>query len=330
VAPQQAIPTKALMCETFRFRFGDVTEDTVDVVSKRLYFRRPRKCYEAWRNGTLKHMGFTVGLHPMEDVMHIHSWVQVHILLAGKAPTEFYPLPRQVERPPEFVPGRIYPVYGPEIGGGRDMGVLCVCPNGLNCWALKMLGDDETMCFELTHLSHVIYEFALTAAPLVFRPNAVLDCDDYGLGVIQDRAEVVIPITQKGLTQIMQVESRQYLGWDGKYHVHTLDSEDLRGMEFTSAHTRLLPLGTHMVVPLHKMPPDTKIPSNFTHVKGWLRYADEYDEADPCKIYVAFRVGKSENDMQDVDVIPFSPVSCEEFDKCIVSPDKIANFIFDE
>jgi hypothetical protein len=184
-APQQAVPSAALLCESFKYRYGKVTEDLFPVTSPRDYFMRKRKCYHAWREGEVGQMGSVIGAHPLEDVMHIHAWVQIHIMHCGTRPKTFYHIPEFAPRGAELVPGRIYPVLGSE-----ETGVICVCPQGLS-FVLLQIEDGDNVALPLDRWQQALKIRDLSVGPLIFRRHAVVVTDDHGLAVLQEQDELV-------------------------------------------------------------------------------------------------------------------------------------------
>ena len=126
IAPQQVIPTMGLVSEVFQFRNEEVADDMVEVTCHRDYFLRGRKCANAWRKGRITELACTMGPHPLEDVIHIHAWMQKHIEHCGRPPSQFYIMPARHMRHAELVPDRVYPVA---TADGNN-GVVCVFPKG--------------------------------------------------------------------------------------------------------------------------------------------------------------------------------------------------------
>jgi hypothetical protein len=309
--PQQAIPSKALICETFCYRYGEVAADKLEVNCTREYFFRPRACFSAWRHGKIKELNCLVGNHPMEDVIHIHAWVQLHYMHMGKLPSHFYFMPGMVPRSAELVPGRIYPF----VSHSGEFGVIQLCPGGRS-FAVLCMGDyhPQAICIE-SWQSHVM-ELKIQVAPLVYRMGAVIRDPDGHLRVLSPQVTVELPPQVQGF--VPKFESRvhlnapliNYLNYDGNYTL-----SDGSEVHWTQAHSSLVALGAHVVVRkdiVQRGLSNTKVPhGNHTHVKGWLRYRDECDPAGTTdSIYIAFRVASQNNEMEDVCVLPIDEEHC--------------------
>jgi hypothetical protein len=311
-APQQAVPSAALLCESFKYRYGKVTEDLFPVTSPRDYFMRKRKCYHAWREGEVGQMGSVIGAHPLEDVLHIHAWVQIHIMHCGTRPKTFYHIPEFAPRGAELVPGRIYPVLGSE-----ETGVICVCPQGLS-FVLLQIEDGDNVALPLDRWQQALKIRDLSVGPLIFRRHAVVVTDDLGLAVLQEQDELVgrsaelAGFKPEYNTVIHKTEKRNFLDCDGNYLL--LNEEGTFRMHWREVHCRLLALGTHIaVLKMHVRLTRHSFPrGNEAYVVGWLRYPDACDEGDghnDC-VYVAFRVATRPQDFDDVVVIPIQIQHC--------------------
>jgi hypothetical protein len=316
LAPQQAIPSCALLCETFQFRFGEVAEDVFPVVTTRDYFFRNRKCFSAWRKGVLGQMASVLGAHPIEDVMHMHAWIQMHITHCGKQPREFYYMPRMVPRGAELVPGRIYPVLGENAEeGGDGYGIVCVCPEGM-AFCLLQLASGDAFALPLDRWQQELQNRGLCVGPLIFRKHAVVRLPDAGLGIIQEQGE--LPARALFLdgwersysTQIHQVQKRNFLNCEGEYSV--LCQDGCIFMQWREVHKYLLPLGTHVAVLKIHLPGRRFPPGIETYVSGWLRYPEDFDDGDGAndRVYVAFRIAGRAQDFDDIIIVPMCMRLC--------------------
>ena len=309
LVPQQAIPSCSLLCETFQYRYDEVTEDLFPVRTGRDYFLRNRKCFSAWRNGRLSQFASIIGAHPLEDVLHIHAWVQMHVSHCGKLPTHFYFMPRLCPRGAELVPGRIYPVLGEPRNGESERGVICVCPEGLS-FALLQMDDGTGTALPLDRWQQELQNRSLCVAPLVFRRHAVVRIGEDGLGVLQEqeqmvgRADALVGWNESYNTAIHTVEERNFLDCEGDYVVLTHESQS--PMRWEEVHTLLMPLGAHVAVQKANLP-GRKFPAgDKTYVCGWLRYPEDFDEGNrnnAC-IYVAFRIAERPSDFDDIVIVP--------------------------
>ena len=314
--PQQAVPTMSLMCETFAYSYGEVASDAVRVRSKRDYFFRPRVCFGAWRHGRIKELNCLVGAHPLEDVIHIHAWVQLHLMHMGQLPSHFYFMPGMVPRSPELVPGRIYAL----MSESEHTGVLCLCPEGRSYGYVQMAGcDPEAVALE--SWQQALRAMRLQVAPLVHRRGAVVKLDDGALRVLVPQKLDKPPATRHWkpayeLVMHPDLQDHNYLDYLGQYALANDDS-----MDWNEAHDRLITLGTHVVVKkecvqaLITREMGVRMPrGEYTHVKGWLRYPEDCDvQGRVDSIYVAFRVASAVVELEDVCVLPIGQDDCTLF-----------------
>lgn len=312
--PQQAIPTTTLLCETFTYKYGEVVGEYADIVTKREYFWRPRVCYGAWRQGSVRDLNCVIGAHPMEDVIHIHAWVQLHLMHVGKLPAQFYHMPGGVPRGAELVPGRIYPVLGSKGG----VGTVCVCPGG-RAFVLVHMDGFRPRALHLETWQNYMHCMGMQLAPLIFRSNAAIRNDDGTLAALLKRkvpSPLDIDDMEDNFKTIIHcdVGPDNFLDWSGNY----MSSSDDEPIPWRDAHSRLVKLGAHVVVDRdvvkEALKGEARMPQGrYTHVEGWLRYRECCDEAseDPSALYVAFRVSAQPNECEDVWVAPFAAAHCK-------------------
>ena len=330
-APRQAVPSCALMCETFQYRYGEVTEDLFPVLSDREYFARKRKCCTAWRKGVLGEMANVIGAHPLEDVIHIHAWVQQHVTLCGDLPKKFYFMPSLVPRGAELVPGRIYPL----LRGDEECGVVCVCPEGLS-FALVQMDDGTGTAVPLDRWQQHLQNNLLAVAPLIYRKHAVIQLQE-SLGLLMEQSELHGRCAElegwkdEFNTPIHVTEKRNFLNCKGEYHVLADGCSNM--MAWQDVHERLLPLGTHMVLLKTHMPeadPPHRFPAgNQQYVSGWLRYPDDCDEGSNAvgAVYVAFRVAEREQDFKSLVVLPIGIEHCRALKGSDVRADDVVDYL---
>jgi hypothetical protein len=305
--PQQAVPSKSLLCETFCYSYGEVAGDAVRVECNKDYFFRPRICFSAWRHGKIKELNCLVGNHPLEDVIHIHAWVQLHYMHMGRLPSYFYFLPGMVPRSAELVPGCVYPVKRSD----NLSGIVCVCPGGRTCAIIQMHGYlMEAMNLEKWQSTAVA--MGIQVGPLISRKGGVIRMDDGTLEVLVPQMDVDIPDSindwKPEFSQILHPENSKtnYLNYSGNYTLF-----DGQQIAWEEAHDKLVALGTHVLVAKENIE-RVRVPrGDHTHVKGWLRYPDECDEqGDSKSVFIAFRVASQHNEMEDVCVLPLSSELC--------------------
>lgn len=322
-APIQAVPSIVLLCETFKTQYGDVVGDVFSVPTNKCYFFRHRIDYAAWKTGLSKD-ACIVQNHPIEDVLHMHSWVQVHYTLIGSLPKKFYYIPQAVQRPPELVPGRIYPIICYEEGTTVLLdGLIQISPNGRSFVLISLIFQDRerremAVNIDLLALSHMNMNFQV--GPLISRKHAVI-LQEGKLYLLQKQPTRDMKTLMETLelrpehldTMFPDAEVCCYLNYKGYYKLHNGAK-----LHWTLAHDCLLPLGTHFAVELshfnktldffhlkNKVPTSKDKPENF--VMGWLRYPDECDlcYGDETKIFLSFRVAAYPTDFDEILVIPF-------------------------
>jgi hypothetical protein len=317
--PMQAVPSKAILCETFKTQYGEVVGDIFSVTCNRDYFFRHRLDFNAWKTGVSKDAKI-VANHPLEDVIHIHAWVQVHYMLVGVLPTKFYYIPLALQRPPELVPGRIYPLIC------EDMieGTVRVAPNGKSHTHFRYNYDDKEKEDKAISVDWMALYFSLTQvqiAPLIYRKHAVVVLPDKSFHILQPQqndANDYLPDSElcetgkHAFKMYPDIESENYLNVRGEYW---LGGDTF--LHWKLAEEYLLPLGTHLAIYTialwefisannlkYKLPP-----GDFNYAVGWLRYPDECDinYGDNNFVFIAIRVASFEQDFDDVLIVSIKP-----------------------
>jgi hypothetical protein len=254
-----------------------------------------------------------LGPHPLEDVMHMHSWFQTHLAHCGRPSDEFYVIPARLIRGAEVVPGRIYPVAG--LAG--ETGTVWVCPGGYNFALLTVDGVEAAV--PMCNWQQELEIRDLNVAPLVFRKHAVVYMQG-ALFVLQERPADFDPDRFAHLPHFCRVRPdmpRNFLTLQGEY-LGLADDGGTVSIPWHLAHSRLLPLGAHIAV--HKSSFDRSYAqlhvatdTGADHVVGWLRYPDAGEPDDPAHIFIAFRKiarnSTRRNEIEDVDVLGF-PIAC--------------------
>lgn len=339
-SPNQMIPSKVLLCETFKTKYGEVVGDVFTINSNKQYIYRHRIDFNAWKHGLTKDACILQN-HPLEDIIHLHAWIQVHYTLIGSFPKKFYHVHGAVSRLPELVPGRIYPTVASD--GSRIVdGVLCCAPNGYSYVYHKVFYDDAEPKYDvmgLDLLPMLLSSMEVQPGPLICRDNAVMykNGDLYlfkkrYVDMSLETIEMNVHLEDKfKYLMYPDVQHQQlYMCAKGEYMCETLKQViDENGklitqketcfVNWVDAHECLLPLGTHMVIEFSTLEDKLlllslkhTIPLRTTgekprHVLGWLRYPDECDVGygDDSKIFVAFRVATYSSDFDDVLILPF-------------------------
>jgi hypothetical protein len=275
-----------------------------------------------------------LGSHPIEDVMHLGSWIQLFTILhSGIQPTTFQAFPNYNGRPPELVCGRTYPLLGvnPEI-----QGTICLCPDNRSDAALITIrSDPEADVWNIIPLFDVqlwherIKEMDLMVAPLVFRHYAVFrDASHSGsapyvavdFGTHQtppyDVSRYPVDISNTNPVQ------PQFLDSHACYTLMKSPAERLT-VPFMEAHENLLPIGTFILVEndsIHQF----GLGCSKHWIRGSLRYPDEVlaeDNSDDSqlRIYVTVRIRTRPGEEDEVRVVYAPPTSCRIFSEMRVT-----------
>ena len=271
-----------------------------------------------------------LGAHPLEDVMHLGSWIQLYTILhCGARPDAFQCFPDYNGRPPELVRGRTYPLLGLDPD---EVGTVCLCPEGKGDVAritLGRAGEDGSAWqvepyFDIRKWYVRVKQLKMMVAPLVFRHYAVFrhpsrhetrpvvavdfvpedplpvpNADDYNV----DTADP-IPVT------------RQFLNHRGRYTLASTPNTRTE-VPFTEAHALLLPIGTFILVEsaaVHQF----GLGSPKRWIRGSLRYPDEEIESDAgdeaqLRVYVTVRIRTRPGEEQEVKVVYAPPTRCKVF-----------------
>lgn len=310
MAVQQAVPG-GVLSHMFESEFGSVIPSHIRPKCRRHYMARSRKDIGAWMNGRSTELCGFLEVHPIEDVMHVGSWL--HYAHLFKCNDAFSAQPFPPLRSLELVPGRNYPFQSIEHGDA----VMCISPRGQNhVLFCESVGVTRFLSFLDWNL-YVVFERGYQIAPLVFRPNAVVYTSDSRLGVLlpwdSESTEDGVPLEAPERCQrdvVHTVLPYNYLNFKGDYKV-LLDTDVCVSMHWSDVHSILLPLGTYLFV---RRTERMQTPRPCEWVRGWLRYADESsDEAEdnqPRHVYVAFRVAKSKDAFDDTSIKGFPIEDC--------------------
>ena len=331
--PQQAVPSMSLVLETFTFKQGEVISDSVSFRTKRQYFFRPQICYKAWKSGEIQELNRVIGNLPLEDTVHIHAWVQVHTTLVRKPPQYFYYIPMRTYRPPELVPGRIYPLKGER---GRD-GVICLCPEGYDCAVIR-IGQAEMEVIDLKMWTKRLNDLGMQVGPLVFRMHAAVEKgDSIGVLVPTDPQIPMDEVRSQRKKIHKGIEVANFLRWDGYYAVYFDDlgedgkkdpEKEFHGMHWDETHKNVVVLGHHIRVSRDDLVEQTGITSNriqASYVVGWLRFPDDCHQVlSDRSVWVAFRLASPANlECEDVVILELHPSLC----KCVSNLDGAVDYI---
>ena len=331
-APLQSTPAQQMVYESFRHVDDDVLPLRTFVSAKRPeYFVRTINDHGALEYGVATELPAMLGPHPIEDVMHLGSWIQLYTIMhAGSKPSHFERFPEYNGRPPEMVCGRTYPL----VSDSPDVtGTLTLAPdNRLDAFRLvvvTMTASGQRMC-EVRQLmdirewfKKVVVELKFMVAPLVFRRHALFRNHDTLSGCPSVAINFATPAPPPEIAGSSSASRfprhdhhhavnsvRQFLSHSANYVLaqgrgrHAI-------VHFADAHERLVPLGTFVLI----------FGANIGHfgiscTKRWLRGSLRYpedtvpdDDEHQYHVYVAVRVRTRGGDVT-VRIIHVQVESC--------------------
>jgi len=313
-APLQSTPAQQMVYESFRHVNDDVLPLRTFVSSKRPeYFVRTINDHGALEYGVATELPAMLGAHPIEDVMHLGSWIQLYTILHGGAkPVLFERFPEYNGRPPELVCGRTYPLVSdsPEVTGtitlapdnryeAFRMVVVTMTPDGQRCCEVRQLMDLEDW------FKKVVVEWKFMVAPLVFRRHALFRNHEIASGVpfVAINFATPAPPPEVGVSSRFPrrdhaVSIRQFLSHSGNYVLaQGRGRHDV--VHFTDAHERLVPLGTFILVFVPTIG-HFGISCAKRWLRGSLRYPEDAgpdDDEHQYHVYVAIRVKNRGGDL---------------------------------
>jgi hypothetical protein len=285
-------------------------------------------------NGIASELPAMLGPHPLEDIMHLASWIQLYTILhAGTKPSEFECFPDYNGRPPELVFGRTYPLLS---CNSAHVGTICVGPDGRTDAAKLTSNTDPAQqawttppLFDVRRWFKTIRDQGFMVAPLVFRHYAVfkdsLHPGTAPLVAVDFRTQLPGPCDVSRFpvdTGNPVPAERQFLSTHGNYMLAKSLAE-IHTTPFVDAHANLLPIGTFMLV-------DSRAIQQFgiggpkQWVRGSLRYPDEAldgDESDEAQIrvYVTIKIRTRPGEDLQVRVVYAIPTDCRVFSEMRVT-----------
>jgi len=339
-APVQSVPAQQLVYESYRHVNDDVLPLRTLVSAKRPeYFVRTINDHGALEYGLATELPAMLGPHPLEDVMHLGSWIQLYTILnAGAKPTRFECLPEYNGRPPELVCGRNYPLISENSG---ITGTLCLGPEGRTGAFRMVISTLQPSSGAWQHeiqplmdirewVRHVIVLGKFMVAPLVFRRHAVFRNynDPAGIPYVAVNFSTACIRDDNSYPQFPRHENvgaiRQFLGYNGEY-VLAQGRARHENIHFTDAHERLLPLGTFIILEKQAIY-QFGISCSKAWLKGSLRYpedAEPDEDSHQYHIYVAVRVKTRTGDFI-VRVIHAQAENCRIMEGCGIRPTDIS------
>lgn len=305
-APLQSAPAQQMVGESFRHVNDDVLPLRTPISAKRPeYFVRTINDHGALDYGCATELPAMLGPHPMEDVMHLGSWIQLYsILNTGAKPSKFECFPNYNGRPPELVCGRVYPLLSMDEG---KHGTLCLAPDGrsgsFRMVTTKVLasGVYESQIQPLMDIKNwfdfVITQSRFMVAPLVFRRHAIFWDIDHRTGhplvainfetegAPESDSNAIFP-RHEGAPVV-----RQFLSFTGHYTLGCCRGVNRR-VHFTEAHERLVPLGAFLLIRTNAIG-HFGLGSAKDWIRGSLRYPDDIEPTDDdhqFHVYCTLRV----------------------------------------
>ena len=296
---RQQVPSN-LLAHSFEYEYGHVVPSLVEFAPTRHYMMRSRTDMDAWMRGQTSELVGNFGTHCIEDVLHISGYVHLaNMMGVGKT---FEAQPFGALRPPELVPGRIYPMKS----ASRGSATICICPRGEN----HVLVHEERYGSSIYSLAgwsvDVLCHMGYQVAPLIFRPNAAI-CIGEKVSVLKPFVEgqfdgVQIEVSSVQSEAIRSVEKYNYLNAQGYYNVLGFGL-----MRWETVHESLLALGSWIYVSgIHHRGLEGS-----ERVRGWLRYQDEADsDIDENAVYVAFRIARNIEGFDCTAILAIEPAEC--------------------
>jgi hypothetical protein len=292
-APIQSIPAGVSVYESYIHAHEEVVPLHSSVGKRPEYFVRTINDHCAMVNGEASELPAVLGPHPPEDVMHLGSWIQLHTILHnGNKPSMFECLPDYNGRPPELVMCRRYPLLG-----ANTLGTIILNSTGT---AHVTISEDEENWENLPPVDvrgwwKFLCERQLMVAPLVFRHHAVFRPDS--------------PDAPPWVSMRFE-DSGQFLNHTGEYLL-ARSADETEPVSFLEAHSRLLPLGTHILIrreALHAY----GMTCSAHWIIGCLRYPEsDASETDSLhKVFVVIRLKESLVRDVHVAVVSANPIDC--------------------
>jgi hypothetical protein len=317
-APIQATPAQSVLHESFHHSNNEVIPLRASTGARPAYFVRSINDVSAINSGVGSELPPVLGPHPLEDVMHLGSWIQLYsILHAGSKPSVFQTFPLYNGRPPELVRGRVYPLLG--IGESERRGTICLCPNRRRGARIRLTGREGFSCnlmFSLDSWYQKLCELEVMVAPLIFRNHAVFrDPRRQNVWVSScNHSEALKEAENEHEFQVLDEDEvwlveNQFVDSDGQYTLLRGPGE-MQRVKFEEAHLRLVPIGTFILVNCRALG-TFGLASNREWVRASIRYPDEGivgAEIFPHRVYFAVYV--RERNTTQVRIICVDPNQC--------------------
>lgn len=292
------------------------------------YFVRTINDSGALECGVSSELPAMLGAHPLEDVMHLGSWIQLYTILhSGGRPETFQCFPDYNGRPPELVRGRTYPLLGLDPA---QIGTICLCPEGKGDAARITVGPASGGMWHVEPYFDIrlwftrIQELKMMVAPLVFRHYAVFRNvsrqDQHPLVAVDFAPDIPFPVQNASEFQADASDPipipRQFVNHRGMYTLASTRTS-MSEVSFMDAHELLLPIGTFMLVETTAIQ-QFGLGSPKRWIRGCLRYPDEQIEQNAgddaqLRVYITIRIRTRPGDEQEVKVVYAPPKACRVF-----------------
>ena len=298
-APIQSLPAGVSVFESFRHVHEEVLPLHLEASPRPEYFVRTINDHCALETGVASELPAVLGNHPPEDVMHLGSWIQLHsILHNGSKPEIFQYFPLYNGRPPELVMDRRYPL----VGSKTVLGTLMLQPGSAHLTTTDSEIENGRWNVmppvELSKWWTTCCDLEVMVGPLIFRHHAVFR----GEGGTDRPPVVVLPH-----------DDGQFLNLMGEYLLAGT-CDNIESVDFLEAHSRLLPIGSHLFVRERALRP-FGIKSLQAWVLVCIRYPNEdfapyQSNEDRCQVY--FTVLVKDNPRKEVymRVAHAAPMDC--------------------
>jgi hypothetical protein len=314
-APIQSTPAQSVLHESFHHCDNEVVPLRASTGTRPEYFVRSINDVSAINNGVGSELPPVLGPHPLEDVMHLGSWIQLFsILHAGSKPSAFETFPLYNGRPPELVRGRTYPLQGLPDSGKK--GTICLCPGRRRGARIHVMGSESSCTmYELDSWYKKLCEEEMMVAPLIFRHHAVFrDQGRSGVWVSSCGNEEAsreadnehdFPVLDEDAVWLVE---KQFLDIDGLYTL--MRGDESYSLDFVAAHERLVPIGTFILVKSSALGA-FGLASNREWIRASIRYPDEgIVGADVFAHRVYFAVKVRERNFSHVRIVCVDPNQC--------------------
>jgi len=298
--PQQTSPAGNVVLESFQHVHDEVLPLQMATSPRPEYFVRTVKDHGALESGVASELPAIVGAHPLEDVIHLGAWIQLHTIIHnGVGPKEFCAFEGYNGRPPELVLGRRYPLV---CAQQRVKGTLQLSGTVARITLSEDDGDwEEQPPVPLEQWWTHLRAQELMVAPLVFRRHAAF----MPLETDEDCAAPWVAINYTD-------DERQFLTRTGQYVLSR--GGVTTAVPFDEAHARLISIGSHILVHRDAIR-HFGLNAAAEWVVGCLRYPEnptneERSDANQHSIYVTIKLKGAPSSELEVRIVYTTTINC--------------------